>query len=124
MTTHKEIRRCAGYGRLLAALLCVALVTGCVTTVRAPAPTASPLQLLGTAELAIPHDCEVTPGAMYRTNFNVQSDGRVSDAVSASGDGCVQQALRSWVATFSYAPLPESTAVAFDWMMVSAARNH
>ena len=78
---------------------------------------------MATAELAIPHGCKVTPGAVYRTNFNVQRDGQVSDAVSEAGDGCVQQALRSWVATFTYAPLPKSTAVAFDWMIVTAARN-
>jgi hypothetical protein len=61
---------------------------------------------------------------MYRTNFNVQRDGHVSDATSEAGDGCMQRALRDWVATFSYAPLPATTAVAFDWMLVTAARNN
>ena len=86
--------------------------------------SASPeLQLLGAAELAIPRGCEATPGAVYRTYFKVQPDGRVSDAASESGNGCVQQALRTWVTTFSYAPLREATPVAFDWMIVTAARN-
>ncbi|MBK6454041.1 MAG: hypothetical protein IPF84_16675 [Proteobacteria bacterium] len=68
--------------------------------------------------------CEATPGAMYRTHFNVQPDGRVSDAASESGDGCVQQALRTWVTTFSYAPLRTTTPVAFDWMIVTATRSN
>ena len=72
----------------------------------------------------MPRGCEATPGAMYRTHFNVQPDGRVSDAASESGDGCVQQALRTWVTTFSYAPLRETTPVAFDWMIVTATRSN
>jgi hypothetical protein len=81
------------------------------------------LQLLGAAELAIPRGCEATSGAVYRTHFNVKPDGRVSDAAAESGDGCVQQALRTWVTTFNYAPLHEAIPVAFDWMIVTAARN-
>ena len=64
------------------------------------------------------------PGAVYRTHFKVQPDGRVSDAASESGDGCVQQALRDWVKTFSYAPIRETIPVAFDWMVVTAARGN
>lgn len=66
----------------------------------------------------------VTPGAVYRTNFHVQRNGHVSDATSEAGDGCVQRALRDWVATFIYTPIPETAAVAFDWMLVTAARNN
>jgi hypothetical protein len=61
---------------------------------------------------------------VYRTQFNVQPDGRVTDATSESDNGCVQQALRTWVTTFSYAPLREVTPVAFDWMIVTAARSN
>jgi hypothetical protein len=113
----------AGQLQLLVALLGLSLVSGCVAPTLAPAPPAPELQLLGAAELTIPRGCEATSGAVYRTHFSVQPDGRVSDAASESGDGCVQQALRSWVTTFNYAPLHEVTYVAFDWMIVTAARN-
>jgi hypothetical protein len=100
------------------------LVSACVGPGVAPAPPAPELQLLGADELAMPRGCDATPGAVYRTHFKVQPDGRVSDAASESGDGCVQQALRTWVTTFSYAPLRETMPVAFDWMIVTAARGN
>jgi hypothetical protein len=123
MTALAERCPRTGYRRLLVATLGLSLVSGCVAPTLAPAPPAPELQLLGAAELAIPRGCEATPGAVYRTHFNVQQDGRVSDAAPESGNGCVQQALRTWVTTFSYAPLREVTPVAFDWMIVTAARN-
>jgi hypothetical protein len=110
--------------RLLATMPGLWLVTACVGPGVAPAPPAPDLQLLSTAELAMPRGCEATPGAMYRMHFNVRPDGHVSDVAAESGDGCVQQALRTWVTTFSYAPLRETTPVAFDWMVVTAARSN
>lgn len=123
MTVRSEFCPRIWRRRPLVALLGLSLVSGCVAPALAPAPPAPELQLLGAAELTIPRGCEATSGAVYRTHFNVQRDGRVSDAASESGDGCVQQALRTWVTTFSYAPLHEATPVAFDWMIVTAARN-
>ena len=123
MTVRSELCPRPWHQRLLVALLGLSLVSGCVAPALAPVPPAPELQLLGAAELAIPRGCEAKPGAVYRTHFNVQPDGRVSDAASESGDGCVQQALRTWVTTFNYAPLHEATPVAFDWMIVTAARN-
>ena len=124
MTDLSERCRRTRYPRLLSATLGLSLVSGCVAPALAPAPPAPELQLLGAAELVMPRGCEATPGVMYRTHFNVQPDGRVSDAASESGNGCVQQALRTWVNTFSYAPLSDVTPVAFDWMIVTAARNN
>ncbi len=123
MTVRSELCPCTWHQRPLIALLGLSLVSGCVAPALAPGPPAPELQLLGAAELTIPRGCEATSGAVYRTHFNVQRDGRVSDAASESGDGCVQQALRNWVTTFNYAPLHEATPVAFDWMVVTAARN-
>ncbi len=123
MTARCERCPRARYLRPVVALLGLSLVSGCVAPTLVPAPPAPELQLLGAAELTIPRGCEATPGAVYRTHFKVQLDGRVSDAASESGDGCVQQALRTWVTTFNYAPLHEATPVAFDWMIVTAARN-
>ena len=110
--------------RLLVALPGLWLAAACVGPGVAPAPPAPDLQLRNAADLAMPRGCEATPGAIYRTHFNVQLDGRVSDVASESGDGCVQQALRTWVTTFSYAPLRETTPVAFDWMVVTATRSN
>jgi hypothetical protein len=107
----------------LPALAAVVLVSaGCVAT--RPATTLPPpVQLLDAADLTLPDDCVAAPGAVYRTLFEVQPNGRVSAPRSESGDGCVQQALRDWVTTFSYAPLPAPAAVAFDWMVVTASRS-
>lgn len=123
MTALSDRRPRTGYLRRLLATLGLSLVAGCVAPTLAPAPPAPELQLLGAAELAIPRGCEARSGAVYRTHFNVQPDGRVTDAASESGNGCVQEALRTWVTTFSYAPLRDTTPVAFDWMLVTAARN-
>jgi hypothetical protein len=123
MTARSDRHPRTGNLRLLVTLQGLWLVSACVETVVAPAPPAPELQLLGADGLAMPRGCEATPGAVYRTHFNVQPDGRVSDAASESGDGCVQQALRTWVTTFSYAPLRETIPVAFDWMVVTAARS-
>ena len=124
MTARSDRHPRTGNLRLLVTMPGLWLVSACVGPGVAPAPPAPELQLLGAAELAMPRGCEATPGAMYRTHFNVQPDGRVSDAASESGDGCVQQALRTWVTTFSYAPLRETTPVAFDWMIVTATRSN
>ena len=124
MTARSDRHPRTGNLRLLVTLPGLWLVSACVGTVVAPAPPAPDLQLLGADGLAMPRGCEATPGAMYRTHFNVQPDGRVSDATSESGDGCVQEALRTWVTTFSYAPLRETTPVAFDWMIVTATRSN
>jgi hypothetical protein len=113
----------AGSALLAPAMLGLSLVGGCIAPPVAPAPPAPELQLLGAAEFKLPQGCEATSGTVYRTHFRVQPDGRVTDAAAESGNGCVQQALRAWVTTFSYAPLRDATPVAFDWMIVTAARN-
>jgi hypothetical protein len=113
--------RCAAANSRAGLLVVGALLTaGCAGT--RTAPPAPPPQLVDAAELALPTDCVAAPGAVYRTLFEVQPDGRVSAPAPAQGDGCVQQALRDWVATFSYAPTGSATPVAFDWMAVTASR--
>jgi hypothetical protein len=98
------------------------LLGGCVSTQpgRPPAPE---LQLLEAGTLQVPPDCNPESGAVYRTAFVVQPDGRVNSVASESGEGCVQQALRDWVSTFRYGPVDEPTAAVLDWMGVSAARG-
>jgi hypothetical protein len=108
------------------ALSCALLVAGCVSpTVQAPGarPPAPPLQLLDTGPLEIPRGCEPARGAVYRTSYVVQPDGRVAGTASESGDGCVQSALRQWVSTFEYLPSSTATATLIDWMDVTASRG-
>lgn len=114
----------AGRGLRMAAVAVAAglLLAGCVATRPATAP-APELQLLEAGSLEIPPDCEPTPGAVYRTAFVVQPDGRVAGVASESGSGCVQEALRQWVATFRYRPVDEPTTAVLDWLGVTAARG-
>lgn len=98
------------------------LLGGCVST-RVTSPPAPELQLLEAGTLQIPPGCEAARGAVYRTAFVVQTDGRVEAVASESGSGCVQDALRQWVATFRYRPVAEPAAAVLDWMGVTAMRG-
>lgn len=114
--------RCAA----LVAMTGVLLVAGCVSpaTRLPPAqPPAAVPRLLDSGPLEIPNGCEPRPGAMYRTSFVVQPDGRVADTASESGDGCVQAALLQWVSTFEYQPMSVPTPTVFDWMCVTGSRR-
>jgi hypothetical protein len=112
--------------RLLAVATVGAIfLAACATTPRAPtsgAPAASP-ELLSTGPLQLPDGCAPAHGAVYRTTFVVQPDGRVDETSSESGDGCVQAALRAWVATFVYRADGIATPIALDWMEVTASRG-
>lgn len=116
-----KARRAAG-----GLLACVVLLAGCASqpdqapSLRPPVPE---LQLLEAGVLEIPRDCEPARGTVYRTSFTVQADGRVSAVVSDSGPGCVQDALRRWVATFRYRPLAEPLPATLDWLDVTARRG-
>lgn len=98
------------------------LLAGCVSP-PVTSPPASELLLLEAGTLEIPPGCEPEQGAVYRTSYVVQPDGRVAAVASETGSGCVQEALRQWVATFRYRPLAEPTATVLDWMGVVAARG-
>jgi hypothetical protein len=106
-----------------AALLGVLLVTGCAATGPHPPPPAPELVLLSADAPAIPHDCAPAAGAVYRTSFDVQTDGTVARATPADGDGCVQLALQQWVSTFRYQPVSREIPSVIDWMQVTAARG-
>jgi hypothetical protein len=113
----------SGWLRVSAVVLAAGLLLGgCVSTRVAPPPDAE-LQLLETGTLEMPPGCEPARGAVYRTAFLVQPDGRVDAVASESGSGCVQEALRQWVATFRYRPVAQPTTAVLDWMGVSAARG-
>jgi hypothetical protein len=100
----------------------IVVLAGCATTsdTRRAEP---PPQLLSAAALELPRDCAPPRGAIYRTRFVVQPDGRVVEAASESGDGCVQQALREWVSSFRYTPVADALPMVIDWMEVTAPRG-
>ena len=107
---------------VLAAAALVALLSGC-ESLPARAPAAPELQLVAAGELSLPGGCEPLSGAVYRVSYVVEPDGRVAGATSHSGAGCVQDALRSWVESFQYAPLAGPRPATIDWMAVTAARG-
>ena len=111
--------------RWLTVAAIVATLAACVTptTRQGAAPPVSPLRLVSAAPFELPVGCVATGGTVYRTTFDVDTDGRVTNAVSTTGDGCVEIALRRWVATFRYQPVPERAPVAFDWLVVTAVRG-
>jgi hypothetical protein len=113
---------CRGLRALALALAAGLLLGGCVSSRVAP-PPAPELLLLEAGTLQIPPGCEPARGAVYRTAFVVQTDGRVDAVASESGSGCVQEAVRRWVATFQYRPVAAPTAAVLDWMEVTATRG-
>lgn len=104
-------------------IVAVSLLVGCAPTSSTRSTPPPPPQLLSSAELEIPGDCARPPGAIFRTGFVVQPDGRVLEAVSESGDGCVQQALREWVSSFRYTAVSNAIPMVIDWMEVTATRG-
>ncbi|MCU0255762.1 MAG: hypothetical protein MUF60_03390 [Vicinamibacterales bacterium] len=107
----------------LTLLALAGLLAGCAAPpARGPVPPPA-LELLGAGPLELPRDCQPRPAAVYRTSFVVETDGRPTRIESESGEGCVQEALRRWVATFEYRPIAESTPSTVDWMGVSARRG-
>ena len=119
-------RRSHAHVRIARPLAVVALLAlgGCASV--APpvgAPPPAPLQLLSAGPLELPAECQAAHGKVYRMNFIVETDGRVTGARAESGDGCVQEALRSWVSSFRYAPVRAAMPAVLDWLEVTASRG-
>jgi hypothetical protein len=83
-----------------------------------------PLRLVSASNVDLPRDCEVRGGAVYRTNFVVQGDGRVADIQPEPAPACVQAALDEWLHGAQFAPRGEAVATQIDWMSVSAGHRH
>ena len=117
------LRSLCRYGGVLAAIaLTLGLLAGC-ESLSTVAPAAPELQLVSADDLSLPRGCEPASGAVYRLSYVVERNGRIAAAVSESGSGCVQDALRRWGESFQYAPPPGPVPVAIDWMAVTAARG-
>jgi hypothetical protein len=103
----------------------VLLALGGCASVAPPvgAPPPAPLHLLSAGPLEMPAACQPADNQVYRMNFVVETDGRVTGARAESGDGCVQEALRSWVSSFRYAPVRAAMPAVLDWLEVTASRG-
>ena len=124
MSTTRSLLAELANRRNLAVLAGALLLAGCASQeARAPGIPAPTPEFMGAGTLEIPRGCEPTHGTIYRTSFMVQADGRVTAATSDSGSGCVQDALREWVATFTYRPPGTPVAATIDWMDVVASRG-
>jgi hypothetical protein len=96
------------------------LMAGCATQhVPAGNPPPPPLQLISAEPLAIPDDCAIHSGTIYRTSYLVQRDGRVADVAADPAPACLQRALTQWISAFQYAPPGEPVATVIDWMGVT-----
>jgi hypothetical protein len=118
--TSTFIRTAAG------AIAAAIALAGCATAPSVQRSTAPELKLLSAETLSIPRECELSGGAIYRTSYTVQRDGKV-EGIASTGEppaaqDCVQQALADWIATFRYAPVAEPTPAVIDWMATVARR--
>src|SRR5215510_10809255 len=104
-----------------AAILCV-LVLGaaaCAPLTRPTAPAAPPpMRLLDAGSVTLPTGCDVPAGQPFRVSYVVDAAGRPGkpDEISPpDAPACLKEALRSWVATFRYAPVSEAPRLTADW---------
>jgi hypothetical protein len=114
-----------GRYRLTGALSLAALVllSGCATqvaTLQLPAPE---LALLSSASFALADQCKPNPGDIYRAEFTVGQDGRVSAVRTAGVESCARDALERWVSSFRYEPPSAATPTVVDWMLVEGKRG-
>ena len=107
--------------RVPAVALAAGLLLGGCAAPRVVSLQPPELQLLDAGALEMPPDCEPARGVVYRTGFVVLPDGRVEAVASGSDSGCVQEALRQWVATFRYRPVGQPTVL--DWVVVTGTRG-
>ena len=101
----------------------LALLAACSSTPRHVTPPAPPLELLDAGPLVLPSDCEPARGKVYRTGYIVRADGSVAGTAAQSGSGCIEEALRQWVATFRYRPPGVAMETVIDWLAVTASRG-
>jgi hypothetical protein len=98
------------------------LMAGCATqrAPEVPAVVAPPsLQLIAAGKLEVPRDCAFRSGRVYRTRYQVRSDGRVEGVAPDPAPACLQAALADWVGGFQYVAPGEPVASVIDWMGVS-----
>jgi hypothetical protein len=105
--------------------LALAVAAGCQPMVRPAAPE-PPARLLEAGRIELPTDCLVSAGRTYRMSYTVGTDGRTGSLGAITppdAPTCLQAALKSWVASFRYAPLEQTQPLTTDWMLVTARRG-
>ena len=111
------------------AILCVLVLAAaaCAPLTRPTAPAVPPpTRLLDAGSLTLPAGCAVPAGQPFRVSYVIDSAGRPGkpDEISPpDAPACLKEALRSWVATFRYAPVSEAERRTADWMLVTAPRG-
>jgi hypothetical protein len=109
--------------RTRGAVIVFAALAGCSSSpLRDRAVVERPPDLLSSGVLALPADCAVAPGTVYRTQYLVGEGGKVEQVASAEGPPCVQSALTRWVSTFRYAPGSAPANSTVDWMVTVAQK--
>jgi hypothetical protein len=86
-----------------------------------PPPPPIPLQLLSSQPLLLAADCEAS--ASIVVDFMIDASGSTSNIAVPAAPACLQQALRAWVASFKYVPLPDAKASHIEWLLVKAPRS-
>ena len=109
-------------------LLCVlVLASACEPLTRPTAPAAPPpTTLLDAGSLTLPAGCAVPVGQPYRVSYVVDAAGHAGkpdDVSPPDAPACLKEALRTWIATFRYAPVSEAERLTADWMLVTARRG-
>jgi hypothetical protein len=100
-------------------LAAVLLLAGCAgAPSQLPEPPPPLLELQTTGALQIDADCPLTGGQIVRVDYAVRADGQVETPRAAGGSECLGAGLERWVASFRYAPIPETVAATLEWMPV------
>lgn len=94
------------------------LLSACRTLPPAPA---APLELLSSAPLQLGAGC--MGSSSVAIDFVIDASGSTSDIAVPDAPVCLQQALRAWVASFKYAPLPADTPSRIEWVLVTAPKQ-
>jgi hypothetical protein len=114
-------------GRETLVFCALTLAAACQPMVRPVAPSPEPpARLLDAGRLELPTDCVVSAGRTYRMSYTVGTDGRTGSLGAITppdAPTCLQAALKSWVASFRYAPLAQTQPLTADWMLVTAPRG-
>jgi hypothetical protein len=78
------------------------------------------LQLISSAPLQLSANCVASESVVV--DFVIEAGGSTSNIAIPAASACLQEALRAWVASFEYAPLPAATPSSIEWVLVTAPK--
>lgn len=79
-----------------------------------------PLRLLSAAPLQLAEGC--TASGSISVDFVIEPSGATRDIAIPAAPQCLQRALRDWVGSFQYAPLPAALPSSVEWLLVTAPK--